>query len=117
MKKIFLFAILACCTGFVFGQKVLPIDSVATAPLNEKVVVTAKVFGVKATEKMTFINLGAAYPKSPLTVVIFAKDLSNFKQLPASLYTDKTIAVTGVLIDYKGKREIVVTKPEEIVVQ
>ncbi len=68
-------------------------------------------------EKVTFINLGSAYPHSPLTVVIFAKDRGNFSDTPEKLYANKSICVTGAIKEYKGKAEIIVRKQEEIKVQ
>jgi hypothetical protein len=99
-----------------FGQKSISIDSVKNY-LGEKVSVCSKVYGIKSTDKVTFINLGAAYPNSPLTIVIFAKDLVNFKETPSSLYTDKNICVTGTLKDYNGKPEIIISKPDEIAIK
>ena len=79
--------------------------------------VCSKVFGVKSLEKMTYINLGKAYPGSSLTIVIFADNLSAFKDSPSSLYDGKQICVTVNLQDYKGKTEIIVTKPDDISIQ
>ena len=75
------------------------------------------VYGVKALEKVTFINVGSAYPNAPLTLVIFAKDLVNFNDTPAKLYNNKSICVTGTIKDYKGKAEIIVNKQEQIRVE
>ena len=63
----------------------------------------------KALEKVTFINLGAAYPNSLLTVVIFTKDKSKFKEAPEAMYADKTICLTGELKEYNNKPEIIVS--------
>lgn len=92
------------------------VDSFATH-IGEKVIVCSEVFGVKSTDKITFINLDAAYPKSPLTIVVFAKDLTYFKESPAAMYNNKKICVTGKLEDFHGKPQIVVTKPEQITFQ
>jgi len=79
-----------------FGQSKVSIDSLI-GRIGEKVEICSKVHGIKAFERVTFINLGAAYPNSPLTVVIFGKDYPNFKDLPSSLYLNKQICVTGTL--------------------
>ena len=68
-------------------------------------------------EKVTFINLGRAYPNSPLTLVIFAKDLINFSDTAEKLYGNKSICVTGAIKEYKGKAEIIVSKPDQIKVE
>jgi DNA/RNA endonuclease YhcR with UshA esterase domain len=116
MRKTILLAAFSTITNILVAQTKLPVDSVSNH-IGETVVVCSDVFGVKATETITFINVGAAYPNSPLTVVIFAKNLANFKDTPSSMYENKKICVTGVLIQYKGKTEIEVTKPEEIIIQ
>jgi DNA/RNA endonuclease YhcR with UshA esterase domain len=113
------FILIVCC--FVFSavavaQNKIPVDS-ASKHIGESVTVCTTVYGVKSLEKLTFINVGAAYPNSPLTIVIFAKDLPNFKPTPEVLYANKKICVTGKVEDFKGKAEIVITKPEEIVIQ
>ena len=113
MPKTLLITVLTIIGNPCYAQTKLSIDS-AGAHIGEKVIICSEVFGVKSTDKVTFINLGAAYPNSPLTIVIFAKDVSNFKESPVSLYSNKKICVTGTLKDYKGKPEIVVTTPDEI---
>jgi micrococcal nuclease len=113
IRKIIIFAACIILANIFFGQTNVSVDSV-TSHIGEKVVVCAKVFGVKSLEKITFINLGAAYPSSPLTVVIFAKDIINFKEAPPAMYKSKKICVTGKLQDYKGKPQIVVSKPDVI---
>jgi DNA/RNA endonuclease YhcR with UshA esterase domain len=116
MKKIFLFVIAILIYSTAFCQNKIPIDSVSKH-MGDTVTVCSKVYGVKSLEKVTFINLGTAYPNSPLTIVIFAKDIHNFNGSIESMYDGKNVCVTGILKDFKGKPEIVITKPEEIVIQ
>jgi len=116
MRKNILLFIFSISTTILVAQNRLSIDSVS-AHLGDNVTVCAAVFGVKATENITFINLGAAYPNSPLTLIIRTKDLVNFKASPSSLYENKKVCATGILKDYKGKVEIEITKPEEIIIQ
>jgi hypothetical protein len=85
--------------------------------IGKKVTACGKVYGVKTTDKVTFINVGAAFPNSPLTVVIFAKDRGNFKASPEELFTNKNICVKGEVVNYQGKAEIIVTKPEDIIIR
>lgn len=98
------------------AQTKMSIDEVNNH-IGDSVTVCSKVYGIKALDKVTFINLGAAYPSSPLTVVIFAKDLVNFNELPSAMYSGKQICVTGILKDYKGKVEIIITNPSAISIQ
>jgi hypothetical protein len=46
--------------------------------------------------------------------VIKGEDRSKFKGQPEVDYKDKNICVTGVLVDFKGKPEIVVSDPSQI---
>jgi aspartyl/asparaginyl-tRNA synthetase len=98
------------------GQAKIPLDSL-NLHIGGKVTVCAEVYGVKSTDKVTFIHLGKAYPNSPLTLVIFAKDRSRFSDSPEKLFGNKLICVTGVIKEYKSKTEMVVTAPDEISVQ
>lgn len=98
------------------AQYKVPPDSLKQY-IGKSVTVCDEVYGVKTTDKVTFINVGAKYPNAPLTIVIFKKDLeANFKELPEKLYGNQHICVTGVVKEYKGKAEIIVTTPEDILV-
>jgi len=115
MKIIFTFILSLFC--FVtFAQKQIPIDSV-NSHNGQWVTVCGKVYGTKFLDKsqMTFINIGAPYPNSPLTIVIFEKARAYFPERPETLYANKQICVTGVIKEYKGKMQIVVDSPKEIV--
>ena len=87
MKKIILITFATVLSSIAISQSKISIDSV-TKHYGEKVTVCSKVYGTKALEKVTFINLGAAYPNSLLTLVIFTKDKSNFKDAPEVMYAD-----------------------------
>jgi hypothetical protein len=77
--------------------------------VNENVIVTAKVYGIKALEELTLVNLGAAYPDQPMTVVL------RGSARPVAVGIDgKTITVTGTVTMYKGKPEIVVNDPKMV---
>ena len=59
----------------------------ASSNIGQTVKVCSMVYGTKELKSgMTFINLGSAYPNSPLTLVIYGDDMSNFKQNPSSYY-------------------------------
>ena len=111
--------ITACLFGtYATGQTKIALQDLSKHA-GEKVTVCAKVYGIKYLDRSgtTFINVGAAYPSSPLTIVIFKKDRSNFAKVPEQLYSNKNICVTGTLTQYKGKAEIIVSKPDAITVQ
>ena len=114
MKKFLLFLTAIFFYTIILSQTKISIDSVASY-MGQNVTVCSKVYGVKSLEKVSFINLGARYPNSLLTIVIFSKDKINFRQ-PLETYNDKTICVTGTIKEYKGKPEIIVSKQEDIVI-
>ncbi len=116
MKKIITIALACFISASAFCQSTIAVDS-ASKHVGDSVTVCSKVYGVKSLESITFINLGAAYPNSPLTIVIRAEDRSNFPHPAETMYTDKNICVTGTIVEYKGRYEIDVTKPTQIAVQ
>lgn len=77
-----------------------------TSFIGKTVTTTGKVYSSRDIKSMFLVNLGAAYPNQDLTIALKgkAKELGN--QL-----SDKTITVTGEVIDYRGKPEIIVTDP------
>jgi hypothetical protein len=83
----------------------------AQAHVGENVVVTAKVYGYKALEGLTLVNLGAAYPNQVMTVVLRGEAMAIAGQIDG-----KTIRVTGKVEMYKGKPEIIVRDPKLIAV-
>lgn len=100
MKKIILIVIISFGYLPAFCQTKMSVDSVSNH-MGESVIVCSEVHGIKSLEKVTFINLGTEYPNSPLTIVIFAKDIGNFKSSVESMHNNKNICVTGLLKDYR----------------
>ena len=63
----------------------------------------------------TFINIGKAYPDPErFTVVIWGQNRPNFPQAPEVYYSGKIIYVTGLIEEYEGVAEIVVSSPSQI---
>ena len=63
----------------------------------------------------TFLNIGKPYPDPDrFTVVIWGENRSNFPQAPEILYANKTLYITGLIIEYKGVAEIEVVSPSQI---
>jgi hypothetical protein len=77
----------------------------ASKYIGKNVMVCAQVYGLKELPKVNFINVGAKYPYSPLTIVIFPGDKENFKE-GLAVYDNKTICVTGRIKEYKGKLKL-----------
>ncbi|MBD3348385.1 MAG: hypothetical protein GF400_04205 [Candidatus Eisenbacteria bacterium] len=64
----------------------------------------------------TFINLDRPYPDQTFTVVIWARSRPRFEVPPERLYDGKSICVTGLVETYRGKPQIEVTSPDQVVV-
>jgi hypothetical protein len=60
------------------------------------------------------IDVGGSRPSELLTLVIKAADRKKFKTTPEGAFKGKKVCITGQIIDYKGKPEIVITDPEQI---
>jgi len=50
-------------------------------------------------------------------VVIFASSYKNFKGPLEDFYKDKNVCVKGKVEEYKGKAQIVIEQPENIILQ
>jgi S1/P1 Nuclease len=84
--------------------------------VGKKVTACGSVYGVKVSSNITQINLDAKFPNTPLTIVIFAKSYKNFVTPIDDLYKNKNICVKGVVELYKDKAQIIVEKPEDIII-
>jgi len=88
--------------------------------IGDSVTVCGKVADMRYFEnsknKPTLINMGARHPNSLLTLVIWEDARALFTTKVEDL-TGKEICITGRIILYKEKPEIIIGKPEQIVVQ
>jgi hypothetical protein len=106
-------------TSFLTAQTEISIDSVS-AYIGKTVKVCDKVAGTlvtKGEKPVTYLNLGADYPNTNLTIVIFQKDLINFPFTPSAHYKGMNVCVTGEVGTYKEKVQIIANKPEQIEVK
>ena len=65
----------------------------------------------------TLLNMGGIAPNNKLTIVINAENRKNFPGKPEETFQGKNVCVTGKLLAFNGKPEIIVTKPDEIQTQ
>lgn len=77
--------------------------------VGKTVTTSGKVYSSKDIGSMVLVNLGAAYPNQLLTIAFKGSAKELGKQL-----TDKTITVTGDVVAYQGKPEIIVTDAAQI---
>ena len=84
----------------------------AAGHIDEYVKTSGVVYGYKALEGLTLVNLGGAYPNQLMTVV-----LKGAAQNLAAGIDGKKITVTGKVVLYKDKPEIIVTDPGLLTVE
>ena len=102
------------------GQASIPAAD-AAKNLGKKVTICDKIFGGRYFEKSdgapTLLNMGAAYPNNPFTFVIHGEDRKKFSYKPEEWLINKEVCVTGEIIDYKGKPEMIVTDSTQVVIK
>ncbi|NII82409.1 hypothetical protein H9N25_07140 [Pedobacter riviphilus] len=116
MKKLFLF-LLPMAMAFYAKSQTLVLAKDAAQYIGKNVTICDSVYSAKALDKLTLINLGGAYPKELLTVVINKEDEHKFPSEPSSMFMGNKICVTGIVSDFKGKKQILVTDPKQIIVK
>ena len=115
-QTLFLFFILC---GILSAQESIA-DADLKKYLNKEVQYCDHVFGtfvVKGDKQIVLLNLGANYPDAKMVVAIFQDNWKNFTYKPEEFLKDKSICVKGKLVLYKDKPQIVVKKPEQIMVK
>ena len=117
MLKIKLFFVAAILfVGFnTFGQTKIKAKE-ASKHLNERVMVCDQIFGGKYLDhsNITLIDVGGNHPHELLTLVIRGNDRKKFKTAPEVTFRGKSVCVTGKVVDYKVKPEIIITDPDQI---
>ncbi len=68
----------------------------------------------KTDSVTTFLNFGGSYPNVKLTAVIFKKDAPKFHEMPNTYYLGQHVCITGDLVLYKERPEIILNRPEQI---
>jgi DNA/RNA endonuclease YhcR with UshA esterase domain len=91
----------------------------AAKHINEKVVICDQVFGGKflSGSNITLVDVGGNHPNEALTLLIKGDDRKKFKVAPEEYFKGKKVCITGQVIDYKGKPEIVITDTLQIKLQ
>jgi hypothetical protein len=120
MKQSLLITITLLLSVIVQAQQEIKIEDLSKH-IGDSVTVCTKIYGGIYLDRSkgtpTFLNAGANYPNSPLTIVIWADARQKFKEAPEVFYKDKEVCITGKVILYKEKTEIVVYDEKQIVVK
>ena len=119
MKTIFIVLLSFFCAGALHAQAPVKLEDVSKH-IGDSVTVCGLVADMRYFEnsnnKPTLLNIGAKYPDAALTVVIWDTTRALFDSKMEDLL-NKNICITGRLILYKGKPEIIIDKPEQLVRQ
>ena len=121
MKKIVITLVSVLLSIFsVSAQSKISLEEVPQH-MGDSVTVCGKVFGTRFLEnsngRPTLINMGGTYPNELLTVVIYGNDRDKFAGKPEEICNNKNICVTGRIVAFKGKPQIIITVPEQLVIQ
>ena len=84
--------------------------------IGKKVTVCSRIVAIRATSTITQISLSEKFPNSPYTIIVFAKSYSKFTMSLEDLLKDKNVCVKGNIQDYKGKPQIIVEDPADIII-
>ena len=119
MKKIALFLFITFSALAKAQTKNVTLDSIAkyegkTITICEKVQST---YQTKGEHKNVMLSFGKPYPKNTFTVMIFESDLEKFSYNPVEKLNNKTVCITGKVVIYKDKPEIIITKEEDIIIK
>ncbi len=93
----------------------------ASKKVGDSLTVCGKIFGGRFFETSagcpTLLNMGAAFPASPLTIMIPGDVRIKMGYAPEQQLKDKNICVRGKVILFKGKPEIVVYNVSQLQIQ
>jgi hypothetical protein len=115
-----IFVVLLCASTSIAQQEyVNPIDAHKFIGMEKTVcgTVASATYAIRTKGRPTFLNLDQPYPKQIFTVLIWGSDRNKFKNPPETFLKGKRICVTGTIEDYRGKPEIIVRGPGQIIVK
>ena len=116
MKKLCILFTVLSFSLFASAQSLTPEE--AAKHVGENIKVCGKIFGGRFFETSkgspTLLNMGAAFPASPLTIMIPGEVRTKLGYIPEQHLKEKNICVTGTVILFKEKPEIVVNEISQI---
>ena len=81
--------------------------------IGKTVTVNGKIVLTKNTGKVCFLNFHPDYKKH-LSAVIFSSAFQRFPMNPENVYLNKTVLITGKIVEYEGRPEIILDSPSQI---
>ena len=77
--------------------------------------VAATKYAAGARGRPTFLDFGGAYPDQVFQVVIWGSERTRFHEAPEQTYLHQHVCVTGRIRLYRGRPEITVKDPAQLV--
>ena len=119
MKRIIFLLFALLFTGITYGQTSIKLEDVSQHT-GDSVTVCGLVADMRYFENSknqpTFLNIGESFPNQKLTIVIWGSVKAGFKE-PVEILKGKQICITGRIILFKERPEIVIENPEQITLQ
>ena len=116
MKKLYFIFTFLSVSFLAAAQSFTPEEG--AKHVGENIKVCGKIFGGRFFETSkgspTLLNMGAAFPASPLTIMIPIEVRTKLGYIPEQQLKEKNICVTGTVILFKEKAEIVVNDISQI---
>ena len=119
MKKLYILCSFLALSYLANAQAYTPED--AGKHVGDSIKVCGKIFGGRFFETSkgcpTLLNMGAAYPASPFTIMIPGDVRAKLGYAPESEWKEKNVCVLGKVILFKEKPEIIVYDMSQITIQ
>lgn len=118
MKNLCLVFILNCLLQTSFSQTVT-LENISKYE-GETVTICEKVqsaFLSNKESKTAFLNFGYPFPNETFRVVIFESTFKNFNYAPSEFLKNKRVCITGKVVIYKGRPQMVISKESQIKIE
>lgn len=110
-------AVLLFGSSVLFAQAGKLTASEARDHIGEHATVCGKVvssrYASSTRGQPTFLDLDKPYPSKLFTILIWGENRAKFGA-PENEYRDKRVCATGVITEYRGAPEIVVSAPSQL---
>lgn len=118
MLKVFFLILPSFFISFCLSAQTKVSVEEASKHVGEIVTVCDKIYETefmeKSRQKATLLRMGGGFPMHKIDIVINFRDRKNFGDKPEAYYLDKDVCITGKVIEFKGKPQIIISKPAEI---
>jgi len=119
MKKLYFLLSFIAIAGFASAQTFTPEEG--AKHVGDSIKVCGKIYGGRFFETSngspTLLNMGAAFPASPLTIMIPGSVRSKLNYMPEAQLKDKNVCVRGHVTLFKERPEIIIYDISQLEIQ